>query len=170
VVVSFAAGGNADIVQRLQAEAMSKELGVPVNVVNKPGGAHIPATMSVLEAPADGYTIFNWSPPSFMIVPLTREVPYSPLDDFIPLFASISASNALYVRADSPVKAGTPQPVIDKLLAAAEVLGTAEFQAQLPKSVGYHWVHGPEGVRALIQEGVDLYSPILDGLGLLHKK
>ena len=291
VVVSFAAGGNADIVQRLQAEEISKQLGVPVNVINKPGGAHIPATMSVLEAPADGYTIFNWSPPSFMVVPLTRDVPYEPLKDFIPLFASISASNALYVRADSPyttfeefiegakakkltmgvnnlgappnlsavqmanefglefktialktvpatmagliggqvdvavgqvasiyaykdevrpliildnnrraffekdlpgvrtvgeafegkeagvwvhgglaVKAGTPQAIVDKLLAASEVLGTAEFQAKLPKSVGYHWVHGPEGVTALIQEGVDLYSPILDGLGLLNKK
>lgn len=291
VVVSFAAGGNADIVQRLQAEEISEQLGVPVNVINKPGGAHIPATMSVLEAPADGYTIFNWSPPSFMVVPLTRDVPYEPLKDFTPLFASISASNALYVRADSPyttfeeflegakankltigvnnlgappnlsavqmanefglefktialktvpatmagliggqvdvavgqvasiyaykdevrpliildnnrrdffekdlpgirtigeafpgkeagvwvhgglaVKAGTPQAIIDKLLAASEVLGTAEFQAKLPKSVGYHWVHGPEGVTALIQEGVDLYSPILDGLGLLHKK
>lgn len=291
VVVSFAAGGNADIVQRLQAEEISNQLGVPVNVINKPGGAHIPATMSVLEAPADGYTIFNWSPPSFMVVPLTRDVPYEPLKDFVPLFASISASNALYVRSDSPyntfeeflegakaekltmgvnnlgappnlsavqmanefglefktialktvpatmagliggqvdvavgqvasiyaykdevrpliildnnrraffekdlpgvrtvgeafpgkeagvwvhgglaVKAGTPQPVIDKLLAASEVLGTDEFQAKLPKSVGYHWVHGPEGVKALIQEGVDLYSPILDGLGLLHKK
>ena len=290
VVVSFAAGGNADIVQRLQAEEISKQLGVPVNVINKPGGAHIPATMSVLEAPADGYTIFNWSPPSFMVVPLTRDVPYEPLKDFVPLFASISASNALYVRADSPyttfeeflegakakkltmgvnnlgappnlsavqmanefglefktialktvpatmagliggqvdvavgqvasiyaykdevrpliildnnrraffekdlpgvrtigeavpgkeagvwvhgglaVKAGTPQDVIDKLLAASEVLGTDEFQAKLPKSVGYHWVHGPEGVTALIQEGVDLYSPILDGLGLLNK-
>lgn len=290
VVVSFAAGGNADIVQRLQAEEMSKQLGVPVNVTNKPGGAHIPATMSVLEAPADGYTIFNWSPPSFMVVPLTRDVPYEPLKDFVPLFASISASNALYVRADSPyttfeeflegakakkltmgvnnlgappnlsavqmanefglefktialktvpatmagliggqvdvavgqvasiyaykdevrpliildnnrraffekdlpgvrtvgeavpgkeagvwvhgglaVKAGTPQAVIDRLLAASEVLGTDEFQAKLPKSVGYHWVHGPEGVTALIQEGIDLYSPILDGLGLLNK-
>jgi len=291
IVVSFAAGGNADIVQRLNAEALSKELGVPVNVVNKPGGAHIPATMSVIDAAADGYTLFNWSPPSFMVVPLTREVPYDPLTDFTPLFASISASNALYVRSDSPyttfeeflagakekkltmgvnnlgappnlsavqmasefglefktialktvpatmagliggqvdvavgqvasiyaykdevrpliildnkrraffekdlpgvrtigeaaegkeagvwvhgglaVKAGTPQTIIDKLLDASKVLGTEEFQAKLPKSVGYHWVHGEEGVRDLIQEGVDLYSPILDGLGLLHKK
>lgn len=102
LVVSFAAGGNADIVARLGAEAVSAELGVPIKVVNKPGGAHIPATMSVVEAPADGYTLFNWSPPSFMIVPLTREVPYDPLEDFIPLFAGISASNALYVRSDSP--------------------------------------------------------------------
>ena len=30
------AGGNADIVARIQAEALSDELGVPVNVVNTP--------------------------------------------------------------------------------------------------------------------------------------
>ena len=75
----------------------------------------------------------------------------------------------VWVHGGLAVKAGTPPEVIDKLLAAAEVLGTDEFQAKLPKSVGYHWVHGPEGVKSLIQEGVDLYSPILDGLGLLHK-
>jgi len=86
-VVSFGAGGNADIVARMNAEVLSDALGVPVNVVNKPGGAHIPATMSVVEAPADGYTVFNWSPPSFMVVPLTRETPYKPLEDFIPLYA-----------------------------------------------------------------------------------
>ena len=103
LVVSFPAGGNADIVARIQAEALSDELGVPVNVVNTPGGAHIPATMSVVEAPADGYTLFNWSPPSFMVVPLTRATPYEPLEDFVPLFAGISASNALYVRGDSPI-------------------------------------------------------------------
>ena len=289
-VVSFAAGGNADVVARLNAEALSSQLGVPVNVVNKPGGAHIPATMSVVEAPADGYTVFNWSPPSFMIVPLTRAVPYDPLDDFIPIYAGISASNALYVRADSPyttfeefiegaksekltigvnnlgappnlsavqlasefglefktialktvpatmaglmggqvdvavgqvasihsagddvrpliildnnrqafmekdlpgvrtvgeafpgkeagvwvhgglaVKAGTPQEIVDSLLAASEYMGTEEFKAKLPKTVGYNWVHGPDNVRALIQRGKDLYSPILDSLGLLHK-
>ena len=83
LVVSFAAGGNADIGARLTAEAVSAELGVPINVVNKPGGAHIPATMSVLEEEADGHTIFQWSPPSFMVVPLTRAVPYSPSEDFI---------------------------------------------------------------------------------------
>jgi len=290
VVVSFAAGGNADTVARLGADALSRQLGVPVNVINKPGGAHIPAVMSVLEQPADGYTLLNWSPPSFMIVPLTRAVPYSPLDDFIPLFAGISASNALYVRADSPyttfeefidgararkltigvnnlgappnlsavqlanefglefktlalktvpatmagllggqvdvavgqvasihkygsevrpliildnnrkaffavdlpgvrtvgeafpgkdaavwvhggmaVKAGTPAAVVEKLLAAAEALGSDEFRARIPKSVSYHWIHGPEAVAENIRFGIDLYSPILDGLGLLHK-
>ena len=61
----------------LHAECLSKELGVPINVVNKPGGAHIPAVMSVKEAPSDGYTVLQFAPPSFMVVPLTRAVPYS---------------------------------------------------------------------------------------------
>ncbi len=56
-------------------------------MINKLGGAHIPAAVSVIEAAADGYTLFQWSPPSFMVVPLTREVPYDPVEDFIPLFA-----------------------------------------------------------------------------------
>lgn len=289
-VVSFGAGGNADIVARMNAEVLSEALGVPVNVVNKPGGAHIPATMSVVEAPSDGYTVFNWSPPSFMVVPLTRDTPYTPLEDFIPLYAGISASNALYVAADSPyttfeefiegakaeklsmgvnnlgappnlsavqmasefglefrtvalktvpatlaglvggqvdvavgqvasihayggeirpliildnnrkpyyevdlpgvrtvgeafpgmnagtwvhgglaVKAGTPQEIVDKLLAASESMGSEEFKARIPKAVSYDWTHGVDETTALIQSGIDLYSPLLDGLGLLKK-
>jgi tripartite-type tricarboxylate transporter receptor subunit TctC len=246
--------------------------------------------MSVLEAPADGYTVFNWSPPSFMVVPLTRETPYTPLEDFIPLYAGISASNALYVRADSPyttfeefiegasatkltmgvnnfgappnlsavqmasefglefntvalktvpatlagliggqvdvavgqvasihaygdeirplvildnnrkpyyevdlpgvptvgevfpgkeagtwvhgglaVKAGTPQEIVDKLLAASESMGSDDFKAMVPRAVSYDWTHGVDETTALIQSGIDLYSPLLDGLGLLHK-
>ena len=49
------------------------------------------------------------------------------------------------------------------------VLGTDEFRAKIPKSVSYQWIHGTEAVSANIQFGIDLYTPILDGLGLLHK-
>jgi tripartite-type tricarboxylate transporter receptor subunit TctC len=291
VVVSFAPGGNADIASRIAADALSKELGVPVNVINKPGGAHIPAVMSVKEAPADGYTVMQFSPPSFMVVPLTRDVPYSVQDDFTPIWAGSFATNALYVRADSPyntfeeflegaketklsmgvnnlgappnlsavqlasefglefktialktvpasiaglvggqvdvavgqiatinafdgeikpliildnnrvpamekhlpgvrtvgeafpgkqagawvrggwaVRSDTPQEIIDKMVEASAVLGTDEFIASLPSGIDWVFAQGPEAVGAEIQGGIDLYSPILDGLGLLHKK
>ena len=290
VVVSFAAGGNADIAARIAAEALSQELGVPINVLNKPGGAHIPAVMSVKEAPADGYTVMQFSPPSFMVVPLTRKVPYDVQGDFTPIWAGSFATNALYVRKDSPyntfeeflegakankltigvnnlgappnlsavqlasefglefktialktvpasitgliggqvdvavgqiatinafkdeikpliildnnrvpamekhlpgvrtvgeafpgkqagawvrggwaVKADTPQDIIDKMVAASAVLGTDEFIASLPPGIDWVYAQGPEAVGAEIQAGIDLYSPILDGLGLLHK-
>lgn len=80
---------------RLTAEAASAELGVPINVINKTGGAHIPATMNVIEKEADGYTTFQWSPPSFMVVPLTRAVPYSARDDFIPLYSFLCRANGI---------------------------------------------------------------------------
>ena len=95
VVVSFAAGGNADIMARLEGEALSQQLGVPVKIINKPGGAHIPAVVSVVEAPADGHTLMWWAPPSFVVVPLTRAVPYDPLEDFIPIYAVTAASRVL---------------------------------------------------------------------------
>ncbi|MEM6941293.1 MAG: hypothetical protein AAF943_16725 [Pseudomonadota bacterium] len=45
-VVSFAAAGNAAIMARREGEALSQQLGVPVNIINKPNGAHIPAVVS----------------------------------------------------------------------------------------------------------------------------
>ena len=76
---------------------------------------------------------------------------------------------ATWVHGGLAVKAGTPQEIVDKLLAATEKLGNDEFRAKIPKSVSYHWIHGTDAVREHIQFGIDLYSPLLDGLGLLKK-
>ena len=43
------------------------------------------------------------------------------------------------------------------------------FRASIPKAISWYWVHGVEDTTALIQSGKDLYSPILDGLGLLSQ-
>jgi len=75
----------------------------------------------------------------------------------------------VWVHGGLAVKAGTPPEVVDRLLEASLALNTEEFITSLPRSVGYVWVHGPDDVSALIQKGRDLYSPILDGLGLLHQ-
>jgi len=74
-----------------------------------------------------------------------------------------------WVHGGLAVKAGTPQEIVDKLLAASESMGSAEFMARVPKAVSYDWTHGVDETTALIQSGIDLYSPLLDGLGLLKK-
>ena len=51
-----------DIVTRLVAEGMSKRLGVPVQVINKPGGGGVVGFAEMLRAKPDGYTIGNWTP------------------------------------------------------------------------------------------------------------
>ncbi|MBC5786142.1 tripartite tricarboxylate transporter substrate binding protein [Ramlibacter sp. USB13] len=57
LVVAGPAGGNADLVARLVAEPLARELGQPVVVDNKPGGAGAIAIGEVLQAPRDGYTL-----------------------------------------------------------------------------------------------------------------
>lgn len=76
----------------------------------------------------------------------------------------------VWVHGGLAVRADTPQAIVDKLLEASKVLGTEEFIARIPKSVSYQWIHGTEAVTENIRFGQDLYTPILDGLGLLHKK
>ncbi|MDF3837443.1 tripartite tricarboxylate transporter substrate binding protein [Cupriavidus basilensis] len=58
IVIGFPAGGGADNVARLYGDALSKELGQPVIVDNKPGAGTTIAADTVAKAPADGYTLY----------------------------------------------------------------------------------------------------------------
>jgi tripartite-type tricarboxylate transporter receptor subunit TctC len=57
VVIGYAAGGLTDVMSRLIADRMSRELGQPLAVENKSGGATSIASTIVAQAPADGYTL-----------------------------------------------------------------------------------------------------------------
>ena len=54
VIVPFAPGAGTDLMGRVVAEALSKKWGVPVNVVNKPGGNTIIGVNEVMRAARDG--------------------------------------------------------------------------------------------------------------------
>lgn len=55
-VVAGPAGGNADVIARLVAEPLGRELGQAVIVDNKPGAAGAIAVGDLLQAPRDGHT------------------------------------------------------------------------------------------------------------------
>lgn len=57
IVVPFQPGGNVDLSCRIIAEELSKDLGQPVNVLNKEGGGAIVGQTYALQQKADGYTI-----------------------------------------------------------------------------------------------------------------
>ena len=56
-VVPISAGGATDTWTRTIMPYLSKKWGVPINVVNKPGGSGVIGTMAVLSAVADGYSV-----------------------------------------------------------------------------------------------------------------
>ena len=57
LIVAGPAGGNADLIARLVAEPLQRELGQPVIVDNKPGAAGAIAIGELLQAPRDGHTL-----------------------------------------------------------------------------------------------------------------
>jgi tripartite-type tricarboxylate transporter receptor subunit TctC len=56
-IVPFAAGGNADVTARLIGDGMSRRLGQPVLVDNRPGAGGVVGQEMTLQAPPDGYTM-----------------------------------------------------------------------------------------------------------------
>lgn len=85
LVVGFTPGGAADYVARSMSDQLSKNLGQPVIVENRPGaGSSIGADFVAHSAP-DGYTLLIASPSSISVNPsLNMKLNYS-LKDFIPI-------------------------------------------------------------------------------------
>lgn len=57
LVVPWAAGGGTDAVARILAAGLEKELGKPVNVVNRTGGGGVVGHTEIVNAKPDGYMI-----------------------------------------------------------------------------------------------------------------
>lgn len=62
IIVPWAAGGGTDTVVRTFAAGFEQELGVPVNVVNRPGGNGVAGHTEIVNAQPDGYTLGAASP------------------------------------------------------------------------------------------------------------
>lgn len=74
-VIPFGAGGGADIEGRLIAKGMSKELGVKVIPINKPGGGGAITYTYVKNSKPDGYTL-AWNSTSILTTTNIGNVPF----------------------------------------------------------------------------------------------
>jgi tripartite-type tricarboxylate transporter receptor subunit TctC len=93
VIVAQAPGGESDSATRMWAEYISRRVGQPVIVDNRPGAGGIPATQAVLKAPADGYTLYSAGTSSMVLYRLAyKSLPYDSVQDFrgISLLAKFS--------------------------------------------------------------------------------
>src|SRR5215813_13501157 len=61
LIVAWPAGGGSDISMRLLADALSKQIKVPVVVLNKPGAGGAIGHREIVNAKPDGYTIGMFS-------------------------------------------------------------------------------------------------------------
>jgi len=181
LVAPLAAGSSVDIVARLVAEQWAQRLGQPVPVENRPAANGNLALGQVARAAPDGYTITVTGQTSVAFNPvLYASIPYDPLRDLAYVGRVAGISNALVVRAASPIRdlAGllaAARAAPGRLTYSSGGVGTTHHisSAMLAQQAGLDVVHvpyrgAPQGILAAQTGEVDFayfnISTLLPGI------
>jgi tripartite-type tricarboxylate transporter receptor subunit TctC len=86
VIVPSTAGGGTDINARIFADQLSKQLGQPFIVDDRPGAGSVVGTVAAADASPDGYTLLAGLIADMAVNPsLFANLPYDPVKDFVPV-------------------------------------------------------------------------------------
>lgn len=151
VTVGFAPGGTSDVAARILGERLTRTLGQPVVVDNKPGAGGSIAAAATAAATPDGYRIMLSDPGAFAINPIVQpqNARYDPLADFTPI-ALVGQS-----------------PLIVVVPASKPFTSTAELVAYLkanPDKASYA-SSGPAGIT---QFGAEVFLKRAGNLNAVH--
>ena len=105
LVTGFAPGGLTDVMTRLIASRMSRELGQPIVVDNRAGGATSVASTAVARAAPDGYTLLMGAS-SLAINPALQPnlTPREPLRELMPIGMGYRSAFVLHVHPGLPAR------------------------------------------------------------------
>lgn len=84
IIVPFAPGGGSDFIGRFIADKLTKPLGQPVLVDNRPGAGGLLGIELGVKAPGDGYT-FILVASSYCVNPSIFKLKFDPLSDITPV-------------------------------------------------------------------------------------
>lgn len=118
LVVPYGAGSGSDIVARIVADPLSRALGQPIVVDNKPGNNSTVGTEAVVTSTPDGYTLGLMTNAGLVASPggLTGGVRYDPAKDLS--YATMVAS-VTYVWVVNPDVAARTAPELIQLIKAS---------------------------------------------------
>jgi len=104
VIVPFPPGGGVDVMTRLILPLVQARLpGSNFVVINRPGAAGQLGLEATFNAAPNGYTIGATTIPAHSGIPIERTARYRPLD-FTFICNIVDDPNAIFVRADSPIR------------------------------------------------------------------
>lgn len=116
MIVPNPAGGGTDVLGRMLAKSISEQLGQPVVVENRVGASGFVAADALLQAPADGYTVFMVYSGILTVNPSLYKgrIRYDPLKDFAAIAPFAEVPNVLVVNS------GVPANSVKELVALAK--------------------------------------------------
>lgn len=104
LIVPFAAGGGTDIMARIVAQYMGKELGQAIVVENHPGAGGNIGSAYVAQSKPDGYTLLIGSTGTHGANQfLYSKLPYDPVKDFTPISVLNTFDNVVVVPESSKI-------------------------------------------------------------------
>lgn len=127
IVVGFPAGGGVDTSARVVGEALSRGLGQPVVVENKPGAAGTIAAGEVARSEADGYTLLVTPGGHSIYGAIFKSLPFDTVKSFDWISSIVSAPFLVVVPADSEFKT-----LSDLIAKARYAPGTINFGSAGP--------------------------------------
>ncbi len=104
LVVPFPAGGTTDVLARALGEPLSRVLGQPVVVDNRPGAGATIGADYVAKAKPDGYTLLVGAVHHTIATSVYRKLPYDFQKDLAPITTIAMVPNVLVVNANTPAR------------------------------------------------------------------
>ena len=123
LIVTFAAGGTADIISRVIADQLTEQLGQQVIVDNRVGAGGVVGSSIAAKARPDGYTLLNVGS-AYTISPALHQLPFDPIRSFNPVARVGTAPYVLTVHTGLPVNS-----VKDLVALARQKPGAVSFGA-----------------------------------------
>lgn len=113
-IVPFPPGAFNDTLARAISAELSKTLGQPMVVDNRPGGNSIIGTEAAAKSPPDGYTLFGAALP-FSVIQSLYKTSFDVTKDFAPITLAGISANLLVANSSFPVNS------VKELIAYAKV-------------------------------------------------
>jgi len=142
-------GGVVDIAVRMINDSLSKNLGVPIVVNNRPGAGGVSGTHYLIKSKPDGYTFGSLSSKDAVLVPATiPEVPFK-FNELEPLCKFINNPTIVFCKTDAPWKSledliADAKKRPGKITYAATTHSVSHFLMEgLQKTAGISMMHIP---------------------------
>lgn len=98
VIIPFTPGGTMDPVVRLAQNFLQQDLGQPVVIEHRPGGATVIGTQEVARAAPDGHAMIMIANSFAANVTLRPSMPYNPVRDFAPIVMATVVPHVLAIH------------------------------------------------------------------------